>query len=243
MFATTALRVAILSLTAVLIGFSGYMIGPALLTPVTDIYLEPRSGTVVTGDTFTIEVMVSSQQPVNVFQGELSFDPEKLAVSEINYNTSIADLWAELPWYSNGGGTLNFAGGSTRPGGFTGEGSLLQITFITKKEGEATITFSQARILKHDGLGTDVQLGNPIDAVFSVGPERLQQEMVVEKSGAGPQVTILKKPPSTDLNGDGKQTILDVSIFMSDFATQNKKSDFNLDGVVNLDDLAILNNR
>ena len=48
------------------------------------------------------------------------------------------------------------------------------------------------------------------------------------------------KEQSPDLNDDGAQTIADVSIFMRHLATQNFRSDFNNDGVVNLVDASIL---
>lgn len=239
MFATSAIRVAIIGITALLIGYGGYMFGPALVSPLTDIRLEPQRGTVVVGETFPVTVVVSSQQPVNVFQGELVFDESVIQIVGIDYNTSIATLWAERPWYENGEGTLNFIGGTTAPGGFVGTGDLITITFRSVAAGNATVSMREARILKHDGLGTDVALGMPIDAVFSVETFS-PQSVVVEKTAIGPVVTVLQQPPSTDLNGDGVHDIFDISIFMSDLATQNKRSDFNLDGGVDLRDLSIL---
>lgn len=239
MLATSAIRAIIIGITALLIGYGSYIFGPALLSPLTDIKLEPQRGTVVVGETFPVTVVVSSQEPVNVFQGELVFDESVLQIVSIDYNTSIATLWAERPWYENGEGTLNFIGGTTAPGGFVGTGDLITITFRSIAPGNATISMREARILKHDGLGSDAALGLPLDAVFSIettSPPRI----VVEKTATGPVLTILQQTPSTDLNGDGVHDIFDISIFMSDLATQNKRSDFNLDGGVDLRDLSIL---
>jgi hypothetical protein len=235
-------RLIIASIVAGIMGISGYMMLPALVSPVTDMRIEPESGVAIVGSTFTIDIVVSSAVPVNVFKGSLIFSPEFLYIEDIEYNTSIADLWAELPWYSNGDGTMNFIGGTTKPGGFVGEGTLISVTFKTKAVGQATISMDEVRVLKHDGLGNDAEIGQPIDAIFTVESEQLQNETVLQKTYAGPTVIVLPELPSTDLNGDGKQTILDVSIFMADLATQNSQSDFNQDGVVNLKDLSILNN-
>ena len=53
---------------------------------------------------------------------------------------------------------------------------------------------------------------------------------------------IVKERPSTDLNGDGRQSISDISIFMINMAGDDPRYDFNLDGAVNTKDLSILLN-
>lgn len=210
--------------------------------PTADMHVEPRSGTRTVGETFVVDVVVEAREPVNVFAGNLLFDPNILTVESIDYNTSIADLWAERPWYSNGDGTLNFIGGTTQPGGFVGNGSLISITFRTDAVGQAAISMEEVRILRHDGLGSDALVAEPIDAIFTVEDEELQQQIVVQKSAVGPEITVLPEPPSTDLNGDGKQSIADVSIFMGHLVSQDMRSDFNGDGTVNTADMSILLN-
>lgn len=242
MFPVPVGRLLIASVIATILGYSSISMLPALVTPVTDMRLEPLTGTTEVGETFTVHVVVTSAIPVNVFKGSIIFDPNVLYIETIDYNTSIADLWAELPWYSNGDGTMNFIGGTTKQDGFTGEGTLVSIRFRAKSVGEAQVSMSEVRILKHDGLGSEAAIKESIDAIFAVEDEALRDETIVQKTAVGPTLTVLPHAPSTDLNGDGKKTILDVSIFMSDMATGNMKSDFNLDGKVNLTDLSILNN-
>lgn len=212
---------------------------PSGSMPLADIRIEPPAGTYIIGETFTIEIVVDSTIPVNVFAGELQFDPQVLRVQSIGYNTSIAQLWAERPWFSNGEGTLNFAGGTTAEDGFIGSGSLIQITFEAIGLGGDALALREARILKHDGLGTDVELGRPIDAIFTV-EEMVERETIVAKSSLGTKVSILEQPPTTDLNNDGKQTVADISIFMTHLVRQNKRSDFNQDGKINTADLSII---
>ena len=81
--------------------------------------LEPVEYTTVEGQAFGVDVMVDSEVPTNVFSGELRFSPDILKIVSIDYNTSVADLWAELPWFNNGAGTLNFGGGTTKPVSYT----------------------------------------------------------------------------------------------------------------------------
>ncbi len=228
----TLILSALVALTAVF--------GTLFLTgePVTDMYLTPSSTLNTVGESFTLDVMVSSLVPVNVFAGEIRFDPSRLRISSIDYNISIADLWAEKPWYVNGEGTLAFGGGTTRKGGFFGTGNLLTITFEPIESGDATVVIDNPRILLHDGMGTDAELKPSIDAIITVQKE----ENLLQESSArmASPITITKDKPKTDLNGDGKQSIADMSIFMMHLATNDLRSDFNDDGTVNTADLSLL---
>ena len=243
MFNIPALHLLTASIIAGLIGISGFLLGPTIIGPAANVRIEPTSGLAVVGETFVIQVIVTASVPVNVFKGLLVFDTEKLEVASIDYNTSIADLWAEEPWYSNGDGTINFIGGTTKAGGFIGEGSLLTVTFKTKQSGEAHVAMEEMRILQHDGLGTDITIEKPLDSIFAISSDSLEAQTVFETKLAGPTVSVVNEAPQTDLNGDGKQTIADTSIFMTDLLTQNNRSDFNEDGAVDLKDLSILNTK
>ncbi len=237
----TLSRIAFTTLIASIVAVGGWLMGATITAPSTSMFIDPASGSAITGETFTIRIQVASDIPVNVYKGDILFDADKLAVKQIDYNTSIADLWAEEPWYSNGEGTINFIGGSTRSGGFVGEDTLITVIFTTKETGDAAISLKEARILQHDGLGTDAPLSSPVDAIFAITNETtMQSETVFGKSLLGPTVRIVPEAPSPDLNEDGRQSLADVSIFMRHLATNNLRSDFNLDGRVSTADLSIL---
>lgn len=240
MFNIPAAYILTASIIAGLVGISTFILGPSVIGPAASVRIEPGNGLSLVGDTFVVALIVEANVPVNVFKGLVTFDAEKLEVDSIDYNTSIADLWAEEPWYSNGDGTLNFTGGTTREGGFIGEGSLITITFRTKATGDAHIALSEMRILQHDGLGSDVTVEKPIDGIFAIESETLKRQTVFENEVSGPTVSVVPTTPDTDLNDDGEQTIADVSIFMTDLATKNLRSDFNQDAKVDLRDLSIL---
>lgn len=214
---------------------AGYEILPHLSEPVARIRIEPATASVETGQLLTVRVVVDSSVPVNVFGGELHFNKDVLAVDGISYNTSIADLWAIRPWYSNGEGTLNFGGGTTRTGGFTGSDTLLTVMFKTIGDGGGSVTLDNIQILLSDGLGTRAAIGEPIDALFTViTPQQIDDRDTLLT------YSVAEKFPSTDLNGDNVQGIADLSIFMLNVTTQNKRSDFNGDGDVDTKDLSIL---
>lgn len=230
------------AIIAAFLSLGSIVVTPKLQAPLADITISPQTGTFTIGDTFTVDVRVESTVPTNVFSGLISFDSDILVVESIDYNTSLADLWAIEPWYSNGDGTLNFAGGTTRSGGFVGKEKLLSATFRSIGEGEGVLSLGKARVLRHDGLGTDASLSDPIDAVFIVSPQELAEKTVSKETSSSGNVRVLSKENSTDLNDDGKTTLADVSIFMLHLSSQNLRSDFNDDGKVGTKDLSILMN-
>jgi hypothetical protein len=199
----------------------------------TTMYITPSELTIEKDRDFTIEVVVESDEAVNAFAGVLQFDETILKVSRIEYNTSIADLWTQEPWFAKGDGTIAFAGGTTRSGGFTGSGPLLSVTFTGKNATSTPLMLTSMRVLKHDGLGTDAQLRTSLDALFTIKPVPGTGDII---SQSKPAEIIL----TTDLNNDGATTIADVSMFMLQLASQNMRSDFNNDKKVTAADLSIL---
>ena len=234
-----AIRIVIGALVAILAGISSYLLIPLVSAPV-DMYLSPSSGIRILEETFAIEVIVDAAIPTNVFSGRIEFDPTILRVESINYNTSVADLWAVLPWYSNGDGTITYAGGTTRQGGFVGSETLLTVTFKSIAPGSGELVLKDAHILKHDGLGTDITIEDPIGAIFNIEPEVLEVKTVFHRDKEVGAVAVLEEIISTDLNNDGKQNFADMSVFMVHMATQNLRSDFNQDGEVSIGDMSIL---
>jgi hypothetical protein len=234
----TLLASAFLGFIAVL----GFVMVPQDSALNTSMRLEPLSKVLTIGETFTVDVVVESSVPVNAFAGELFFDTKSLAIQAIDYNTSIADLWAEKPWYSNGEGTINFIGGTTRTGGFIGTDKLITVTFKATSQGSGSLFIRDAQIVQHDGLGTDAPLSKPIDALFTITPEQATgtpSNLLVQDS-IGSTYRVVEEKPSTDLNGDGKQTIADISIILINIGSTQLRYDLNQDGKVDLKDMAII---
>lgn len=208
--------------------------------PTADMRIVPKEQVIRPNQRFEVSLVVESSLPVNVFSGQLSFNPDVLVVEQINYNTGVADLWAEEPWYSNGEGTVNFGGGTTQSGGFTGTEELLTITFRSLKEGEGIISLTEPQILRYDGLGTPSELVPPIDAIITINNDDALN--LVSRENSDIRFIIAEKIPSTDLNEDGQQTIADVSVFIIGMLTYDRRLDFNLDGKVDTRDLSIILN-
>lgn len=225
------------SIIAAFIGLGTYLIAP---TPPSEanVIIFPQELSAAVGANVTVEVIVESGVPVNAFAGKLIFDPKQLEVVRIDYNNSIADLWAEKPWYENGAGTINFAGGTTRPGGFTGYDTLLTITFRATTPGGSALSIADAQVLKHDGLGSDATLAAPIDAIFSI--ESASTTLVETGTTKDTVVRITSADTPLDLSSDGKIGLGDVSIFLQLYATGDRRGDFDGNGKTTLKDLSIL---
>ena len=222
-----------------LITFTGmYLVpGDELDNPTFDI--TPATHHKLLGEDFSVHIIVTSDIPVNAFKGLVSFNEDILSISNLDYNTSFADLWAKEPWYAEGRGTVSFIGGTTRSGGFTGTDALLTITFTPKAPGNAEITLKNTEILQHDGRGTTAQLTKNIDDIFLVS-STTAEKIIKNTDEKKTSVTIVETLPSPDLDGDGQVTIKDISLFFLHISQSNQRADFNNDGKVNTADLRIL---
>ena len=215
---------------------SFFMVAVSPVGTVAEVSLSPAAAVVNLGNTFTTSLELTANEPINAFTGQISFNPNTLRVEKIDYNVSIADLWAEEPWYKNGDGTIHFAGGTTQPGGFIGTGSILTITFTTINAGSANVSLNDVMVLRHDGLGSEAPLAAPIDGLFTIvsdAPRVAQPQS---------ETAVIVRDPNRrgDLNNDGTVSVTDVSIFFVHLAIGNEASDFNDDGRISTADLSIL---
>lgn len=241
----------------------GMIVPPALvasvilgLIAVTGMYLLPSDSTETTmmltpstfvskpNDTFTVQILTTSDIPVNAFKGTVRFNEAVLAVESIDYNTSLADLWAETPWYENGAGTIGFAGGTTRFGGFVGTDTLLTITFKAHTAGDGNLILGDTQVLMHDGFGTEAPLKDYVETLFIVAANEASTttptESIVHETKSVADVLVLSKLPTPDINSDGLVNLTDISLFLLFLPTDNLEGDFNDDGKVNTADLSIL---
>lgn len=195
--------------------------------------LTPSAAVVTTDNTVTVDLVVTTDTSVNAFGGTVLFDEDILAVEKIDYNTSIADLWAKAPWYEKGSGTISFGGGTTKPGGFIGQGTLLTITFKAMAPGKAAVSVQDIQILEHDGYGTPLTTDSEIDSILTIVPTTISS---AEKS----IVIVRSEAISSDVNGDGVVSLTDASIMFGYLTTGDSRGDLNGDGRVSLSDLSTL---
>ncbi|OGM96161.1 MAG: hypothetical protein A3B86_02575 [Candidatus Yanofskybacteria bacterium RIFCSPHIGHO2_02_FULL_38_22b] len=125
------------------------------------LYFSPSSGTVSTGQSFSIVIRVNTGgTAINAAEGSIVFDPAKIIVSSISKSGSIFTFWAEEPKFSNAEGTIGFAGGVPSPGYSGSNGLLLTVTFkantATTIRGSTEINLVSGGILANDGYGTNI---------------------------------------------------------------------------------------
>jgi hypothetical protein len=202
--------------------------------PTASIYVVPGATSVEIGGTVSVAVMVKSNVPVNAFTSELVFDTDRFYVTNISYNTSIANLWVEEPWYNRSDNNIYFAGGTTQSDGFVGTGELMQVTLQARSAGNTILTLQNTRVLAHDGLGKDVTLIQPLDTIFSV--DTTSYITPLQEIGTD-VIAIVPNLPPLDVNGDGVLGFRDIGTLLSALGSDQVLYDFNGDNKVTWADI------
>lgn len=170
------------------------------------------------GEKVTLHITAQADTPINVIGATLLIPTEYVGLKEISRADSIIDLWSEEPVMKDDG-TLHFSGGMIDTGGFIGNGRVLTLVVVPKKEGVVDIGFSETKMLAHDGTGSEIDC----------------------KSGP---ITLRVRPtsfPNPDVNNDRKVNVLDFGIVSARmFVAYERLYDLNLDGKINLADLGIV---
>lgn len=127
--------------------------------------LAPSSGSYNVGQTFSARVVVDSGSArVNAVEAALSFDTNVLSVVSVSKNNSVINMWTTEPAHSNSAGTITFGGGNPSP--FTGQSTLITVTFRVNSEGSGRVTFNSGGVTAADGTGRDI-LSNMNPATFT----------------------------------------------------------------------------
>ncbi len=181
----------------------------------------PTQGSFNVGDTINTAVFVSTaDQAINAVEAEITYEPSKLEVLNLSKTDSVFKLWIQEPTVSSDqSGVIGFSGVVPSPGFIGQSGQLMTVSFKVKDIGNTVIGIKNAQVLANDGLGSNV--------LSAVTPASLS--------------LVKPKPVSSDINGDGKVDLTDLSILISNWgSTKNRKVDLNGDGKVNLADVSIL---
>jgi hypothetical protein len=171
------------------------------------------------GETVTLHVFAQSDEPVNVIAGTVHIPTDVLRVEDVHTADSIIDLWTEEPSVAEDGASIPFSGGIVTQEGFLGTGSVFTIVVRPIVEGKAELTFTDTTMLAHDGTGMEVTCGqSPI--TLSIRPSA---------------------HPSPDVNGDKVVNIFDFGIVSARlFMAYNALYDLNMDGRITLADIGII---
>jgi general secretion pathway protein D len=121
---------------------------------------DPASTKQKPGQTFTVNVQVSSQQQMHSFAMQLQYDPKLLQLANISnggFLSSDGQAVAIVHRDDTAGGKLQITG--TRPpgsGGVSGNGSVFTLTFVAKAPGQTTI--APIGLFPRDEAGTPIMM-------------------------------------------------------------------------------------
>jgi hypothetical protein len=202
----------------------------------TTLFFSPQGNeTIPPGGTTSIDINVNTNVPINAMGVTISYSSSTLEIVGISKQKSVFDLWTEDTSISEDDGLIHFSGGTTLPGGLIGTGTLLTITVRAKTPGKTKLDFTNVQAYPSDGTGRAI-----ITIVHSITYTILAMTPIGIISGDGASINpgaIL----SSDLNGDGKVDLVDLSILIVKMmGPYDPRYDLNSDGNLNLGDMATL---
>lgn len=123
------------------------------------VFITPSSAQYSVGQSLTVSVVVNTGgQAINAGEATITWS-DRLSLRSIAKTGSIFEFWAIQPSGSDAGGRVVFSGGLPSPGYTGGSGRILQLTFLAKRVGSATVQVTGGKVLANDGQGTDILTG------------------------------------------------------------------------------------
>lgn len=199
-------------------------------TDVSYIRLESSDATIETGKQFSIDVYAFAHVPVNTVDITLQFDPTAVEVLSVDKGQSVLTIWAEEPQIKDGKVTLK---GGTFKKGFLKDHKIATINLEAKQTGQSNLKATDVMFLAGDGKGSQVAVAESVNSTLSL--YIYDENTNPENIDVNVEVKII-----TDIDGDGKVTLKDISAFMSAWHTNTTKYDFNGDGRMTFLDFSII---
>jgi hypothetical protein len=131
----------------------------------------PSTSNLSAGNIVSVKALVSTDgESVNNANATIRFPADMLEVISVTKGSSIFPLWVEEPSFSNSEGSISFNGGVPNPG-VVGQGKeIVLIAFRAKKQGDATLLFSDSAVRANDGLGTNILSSTQSASIRITGP-------------------------------------------------------------------------
>lgn len=203
------------------------------------IRLETSQSSVRAGERFEINVFANAKVAVNAVDIQLNFPTDQIKILGIDTGESVITLWTRDPYVENN--TVYLQGGTFRRG-FIGDHLIATINAQAVETGLAKVTVGDATLLAGDGSGSKVAVSKNDDetsSIFVAASDGTYTE--IDPSTADLR---LKSSASivivTDIDGDGRVTVTDISRFMLGWASRTVVYDFNGDGFMTFRDFGII---
>lgn len=199
------------------------------------VHLESSVKSVRAGEQFSIGVYVTAHVPVNAVDLALLFPKEQISIIGIDTGESVITLWTEEP---NVKGNIVVMRGGTFRKGFIGDHLIATVNARAITTGVAQFSVNTLTLLAGDGSGSKV-------SVAKTGKEEKSFFIIDEKGEIADEVSVGVKGSAvvmivTDIDGDGKVSLGDISRFMSAWNTKTTIFDFNGDGSMTFRDFGII---
>jgi hypothetical protein len=194
------------------------------------IKLQTPQTTIEAGKSFSVEVYAYAHKPVNAVDITIQYDAEAVEVTGIDKGQTVITLWTEEPLITQNEIILR---GGTFKKGFLGEHIIATVNFKAKKTGLSSFSASDVVLLAGDGSGAPVDTARSATSKIDV--------FVYDENTAPDQIGVnVKLSVITDIDGDGKVTLRDVSVFMNAWNNKDVIFDFNGDGRMTFKDFSII---
>jgi hypothetical protein len=149
------------------------------------------------GDTIDATVRIDSQgQTVNAAQGTINYPTSILQVVGVDRSNSIFNIWAQEPAVNTSTGEILFLGGSTNS--YSGTSLyVLDVTFLVRGRGLATLNFANAGVTAGDGTGSNIlSASTPISFMIGGVASASTTTLVSNPFGATSTQTVVVQQPA-----------------------------------------------
>jgi hypothetical protein len=194
------------------------------------IRLETNTSAVEAGKWFAVDVYANAHVPVNAVDVTIQFDSTAVQVVGVDTGQSVLTIWTEEPVAKAGKVVLR--GGTFRKG-FVGEHLIATINLKSTVTGQKDITATDILLLAGDGAGSPVTVAETTGSVVSLFV--YDENTKADSIGVEVEVRVV-----TDIDGDGKVDLRDVSAFMAAWHSRSTLYDFNGDGRMTFRDFSII---
>jgi archaellum component FlaF (FlaF/FlaG flagellin family) len=208
------------------------LLGAAAITAtdVSYVRLETSSATVEAGKTILVDVYAYAHVPVNAVDITLQFDSSSVEVTGVDTGQSVLTIWTQEPVIEDGRVLLQ--GGTFRKG-FLTEHKIATVKLKAKSTGQSSFRATDVVLLAGDGSGTSVSVTDVVDS-------KINLYVYDENSSPGSIGIDVEINIISDIDGDGKVTLKDISIFMIAWKDNSNLYDFNGDGRMTFRDFSII---
>lgn len=204
----------------------------------------PSTGTFSVGDTFIVDLRISTTVEITSIKKYVNFSPTLLSVQSIDSVTSVFPHEFEQT-FDNTSGKIQLQRSKPIPGfndNGLNPGIIAKVTFQALAAGIASLTYDSTSLaLKTDDINV-LNLTNSTGASFTINASPPPNGGGGAGGGGGGSGTgggggaVLKG----DCNSDGKVNIFDLSIMLSNWKKATTTCDLNGDSIINIFDFSIL---